>query len=63
MEKNYKEEMKKLNEYKLNHHFTYSEIAIILETTTKSLRRWLKGKCIPLPIYRNKISKLLGKDN
>lgn len=63
MEKDFKEYIKELNIYKEKHHFKYSEIADMLDTTTRSLRRWLKDDYMPLPVYQKKILKLLKKEN
>ena len=59
MKKNFKEEIEKLNEYKENHHFSYSNIAGMIGTTTRSLRRWIKNEYVPLPIYKKAIIKLI----
>ena len=62
MKKDFGIYIKKLSEYKEKHNFEYSEIADILDTTTRSIRRWLKGKYQPLPIYRKKIIELVDSD-
>jgi len=60
MEKDIEDYIKELDEYKKSHNFKYSEIADILETTTRTLRRWIREGETPLPVYRKKIIKLLG---
>jgi len=62
MNKDFKEQIKELNNFKKTHHFKYSEIADMLDTTTRSLRRWIKEEYYPLPVYRKKIIQLLGKE-
>ena len=57
-----KEEIKKLNQYKIEHHFKYSEIAFKLGTTTRTLRRWIREGVEPLPIYQRAILNLLKED-
>jgi len=62
MKEDFKEYIKELDKFKKTHHFKYSEIADMLSTTTRSLRRWIKEEYDPLPIYRKKIIQLLGKE-
>ena len=62
MEEDLKEYIKKLDDFKKNHHFKYSEIASMLEITTRSLRRWIREGYTPLPIYRKKIIQLLKRN-
>ena len=53
--------IKELDNYKINHNFKYSEIADILGTTTRTLRRWIREGYIPLPVFQNKIKQLINK--
>ena len=53
--------IKDLDNFKKEHNFKYSEIATMLETTTRTLRRWIRKEYLPLPIYQKKIDQLLNK--
>ena len=61
MKENFTETLKELKAYKEKHHFTYLEIAANLDVTTRTLNNWVKCRFLPLPIYRAKIRKLIGK--
>jgi len=63
MNKDFKEYIKELDNFKKIHHFKYSEIADMLDTTTRSLRRWIREGVCPLPIYKKRIIQLLGSKN
>jgi len=59
MSENIKEYIKELDKFKRIHNFKYSEVAKMLNVTTRSLHRWIKGDYLPLPIYREKIIELI----
>jgi len=61
MKKYFEEYIDKLEEYKKVHHFQYKEIASMLDTTPRSLRRWIRKEYCPLPIYQAKIKELLKR--
>jgi len=59
MKKDFETYILLLRAYKVNHHFKWVEIADMLNVTTRSLRRWVRKEYIPLPIYQEKIIRLL----
>ena len=61
MKKEIKNYIKELDNYKIKHNFKYSDIASKLDTTTRTLRRWIREGYIPLPVFQNKIKQLINK--
>ena len=61
MKKDFTETLKELKAFKEKHNYTYVEIAANLDVTTRTLNNWVKCRFLPLPIYRAKIEKLIGK--
>jgi len=59
MEKEVKDLIVKLDNFKKKHNFTYEQIAYQLETTPRTLNRWITGAFQPLPIYQRKITEFL----
>jgi len=63
MNKDFKKYIKELDNFKKIHHFKYLDIANMLDTTPRTLRRWIREGVCPLPIYKKRIIQLLGSKN
>jgi excisionase family DNA binding protein len=61
MIRNTEEYINELELYKKSHNFKYSEIANMLDVTTRTLRRWIREGNIPLPVFRKKIIRLIRR--
>ncbi len=51
----------RLRTERIRHGWTQAEVAKALGISTKTVRRWEQGLCVPYPYYRKRLSMLFGK--